>query len=262
MKTKRLVIIFSVLIVLTLLIVLVSAVFTVQSISVNWHTKPNVMTVASNENIISSSKIKYKSSVFALKKKDYLASIEKTNSYVKVESIEVKFPNKIVINVSEREPYYYLDMGSGEYAILDDDLKVLELVTNLYEYSSRFNITPIEMKVDATMLANTNIGSGDFLSIACTDTYTEFAHFIARIDYSPLRAKNTIKTIRLVNDNLYIYTHLGLDMYIDDIGVNFTDKVLRGFSIYEEYKDTYFEGTILCYDNNEYLSHKDIDTLK
>ena len=262
MKTKRLVIILSVLIVLTLLIVLVSAVFTVQSISVSWNTKPNVLTVASNEKIISSSKIKHKSSVFTLKKKDYIASIEKQNSYVKVDSIEVKFPNKIVINVSEREPYYYLNMGAGEYAVLDSDLKVLEIVTNITEYANKFNISPIEMKIDSTMLTNVSVGSGDFLALACTDTYTTFANFIARIDYSPLRAKNTIKTVRLVNDNLYIYTYLGLDMYIDDIGENFTDKVLKGFSIYEEYKDTYFEGTILCYDNNEYLSHEDIDTLK
>lgn len=247
---------------MTLLVVLVSAVFTVQSISVNWHTKPNVLTVENNDNIISSSKIKQKSSVFTLKKKDYIASIEKNNSYVKVDSIEVQFPNKVVIHVSEREPYYYLNIGVGEYAILDEDLKVLELTNDLNAYINKFGISPIEMNIDSTMIANLTIGSGDFLSVACTDTYTTFASFVSKIDYTPLKAKNTIKSIRLVNDNLYVYTYLGLDMYIDDIGNNFTDKLLYGFSVYEEYKDTYFEGTIMCYDNNTYLSHEDIDTLK
>lgn len=262
MKNKRLVIILSVLIVLTLLIVLVSAVFTVQSISVQWHTQPNVLTVNSNEKIISSSKIKEKSSVFTLKKKDYIASIEKNNAYVKVKSIEVKFPNKVVIHVCEREPYYYLNLSAGEYAILDADLKVLELTNNLKSYVDAFGVSPIEMNIDNTMIANMNIGSGDFLSVACTDTYTTLANYIARIDYSPLKAKNTIKSVRLVNDNLYIYTYLGLDMYIDDIDADFTDKVSKGFSAYEQFKDTYFEGTILCYDNNTYLSHEDIDTIK
>ena len=51
-------------------------------------------------------------------------------------------------------------------------------------------------------------------------------------------------------------------MYIDDIGADFTGKVSKGFSAYEQFKDTYFEGTILCYDNNTYLSHEDIDTIK
>lgn len=261
MKTKRLVIILSVLIGLTLLVVLLSAVFTVQSISVNWLTKPNVLTVESNENIISSSKIKEKTSVFTLKKKEYTSSIEKNNSYAKVEKIEVAFPNKVIIHVSEREPYFYLNIGNSEYAILDEDLKVLELTTDLNAYIRKFGISPIELNIDSTMIANLTIGSGDFLNIACTDTLVEFTGFISRINYNALRAKNTLKTVRLKNDNLYIYTQLGLDIYINDVDVDFTNKLLKGFSVYEQYKDTYFEGTIMCYDNNTYLTPNDMDTM-
>lgn len=261
MKTKRLVIILSVLIGLTLLVVLLSAVFTVQSISVNWLTKPNVLTVESNEKIISSSKIKEKTSVFTLKKKEYTASIEKNNAYAKVEKIEVAFPNKVIIHVSEREPYFYLNIGNSEYAILDEDLKVLELTTDLNAYIRKFGISPIELNIDSTMIANLTIGSGDFLNVACTDTLVEFTSFISRINYNALRAKNTLKTVRLKNDNFYIYTQLGLDIYINDVDVDFTNKLLKGFSVYEQYKDTYFEGTIMCYDNNTYLTPNDMATM-
>lgn len=261
MKVKRLAIILGVLIGLTCIIVLCSAVFTVQTITVNWLTKPNVLTVESNQNIISSSKIKNNSSVFTLKKKDYIASIEKNNSYAKVEKIEVKFPNKVVIHVREREPYYYLNLGGTEYAILDEELKVLELTNNLNAYVQNFGISPIEMSVDSTMISNLTIGSGDFLNIACTDTYKTFSSYISTINYSALRAKNTIKTVKLQNNNLYVYTYLGLNMYVNNITVNFTDKLLYGFSAYEQYKDSWFEGTIMCYDSNTYLVPTSIDEI-
>lgn len=259
MKTKRLVIILSVLIFLTLIIVLMSAVFTVRSIDVKWYTEPNVLTIANNEGIVDSSNIKMKSSVFTVNKKECTSRIEKAYSYIKVERVEIAFPNKVLIHVSEREPYFYLNMGD-DYAILDQEMKVLELTTNLTEYSNKFGITPVELNIDSTMYANITVDRGDFLDIACTDSVVGMTSFLKTISYTPIRAKNTLKTIRISNNDMYIYTDLGLNIYINDMNTKYNDKLLKGFSAYEQYKDNLFSGTVLCYTDNTYIVPEHIDT--
>lgn len=258
MKTKRLVIILSVLIFLTIIIVLCSAVFTVQSISVDWLTKPNVLTTSDNEEIISSSKIKMNSSVFTLKKQQYIDNIEKNKSYIEVVKIEVKFPNKVIIHAREREPYFYLDVGNSDFAILDKNLKVLELTDNLPNYITQFGISPVELNVDSTMIANLNLSRGDFLNIACSNTLKNLTSYLNTLEYNTLKCKNTFKTFMLKDNNLYIYTNLGLNIYIDNVNEDFNKKILYGISAYEQYKDSYSLGTILCYQNNYYLTNDDI----
>ncbi len=258
MKTKRLAIILSVLIFLTIIIVLCSAVFTVQNISVNWLTKPNVLTVDDNEDIISSSKIKMNSSVFTLKKQQYIENIEKSKSYIEVVKIEVKFPNKVVIHAREREPYFYLNLGNSDYAILDKELKVLELTNDLQNYIKLFGISPCELAVDSSMIANLNLSRGDFLNIAYTSMFKGITEYLQELNYDTLKAKNTFKTFMLKNNNLYIYTNLGLNIYINNVNDNLNKKLLYGVSAYEQYKDSYSTGTIVCYSNNFYLTNEDI----
>lgn len=260
MKNKRLVIILSVLIALTIVIVLCSAVFTVQTVSVNWLTKPNVLTVADNGSIISASKIKKNSSVFTLKKEEYIKNIEKSKGYIEVVKIEVKFPNKVIIHAREREPYYYLNVGVNEFAILDKNLKVLEITNDLNTYIKNFGLSPIELSLEGTVTANLTVSSGDFLNIMYGDLFKTFSNYLSLFeDYNtPTKAKVVIKNLTFEDNNLSIYTNLGLNIFIKDVNTNFKTKMQYGFSGYKQYKDSYSTGTILCYTNNTYFVLDDI----
>ena len=260
MKNKRLVIILSVLIALTIVIVLCSAVFTVQTVSVNWLTKPNVLTVQDNSSIVAASKIKKNSSVFTLKKQEYAKNIEKSKAYIEVVKIEVKFPNKVVIHAREREPYFYLNVGTNEYAILDKELKVLEITNDLNTYVKNFGLCPIELTLDGTITANLTVSSGDFLNIMYGELFKTFTSHLSKFDdyNTPTKAKVVIKNLTLKGKDLSIYTNLGLNIFIKDVDTNFKTKMQYGFSGYKQYKDTNSTGTILCYTNNTYFVLDDI----
>lgn len=258
MKTKRLVIILSVLIFITLIIVLCSAVFTVQTISVNWLTQPNVLTVSDNEEIIQNSAIKKYNSVFTLKKQDYIDNIEKNISYIKVVKIEVKFPNKVVIHAMERDPYYYIFLGGLEYMILDSEMKVLQITDDFTKYVTDFRISPIELDLDSTLYSNLDLGRGDFLNMVYSDTFKQFATLLSDYGFDSVKARRIVKTLSIKDGNLSIYTNLGLNIFINDYVTNFSDKMLRGFSAYEQYKDDYSTGTILCY-SSTYFVPEDIE---
>lgn len=259
MKTKRLIIILGVIIFLTLILVLCGAVFTVQKIEVDWATQPNVLTVNDNDDIIKSSKIKYKSSIFTLKKQTYINNIEKSKAYIEVLGIEIKFPNKVIIHAREREAYFYLNLGNQDYAILDKSLKVLELTQDVKEYANQFGISPIELNIESTYIANLNVQRGEQLKIACFDTLTNFTNYLNKLNYDTLRAKVTIKTVKLKDKDMGIYTNLGLNIYVNDITTDFNNKLLKGFSAYEQYKDEMSTGTILCYTNNCYYVNNGIE---
>ena len=131
MKTKRLIAIFIILAIVTLIVILGSVVFTVQSVSVDFLTTRIYSQNITDEEIISTANIPYSKSVFTLEKDVYTQALEKQYPYLKVESIETKFPNKISIHLSEREPLYAININdTGDYAILDKELKVLQLSTS------------------------------------------------------------------------------------------------------------------------------------
>lgn len=74
----------------------------------------------------------YKKSVLFTNTKESVDRIEKENPYVKVRQVIRKFPNKICIYISERVPRYRVADStiSGQWYILDDDFKVLDIATN------------------------------------------------------------------------------------------------------------------------------------
>ncbi len=140
MKTRRLIAIFITLAIITLIVVLCSVVFTVQSIDCNFLTSRVETVSISNEDIIKSSKIKHGSSVFNLKKDEYIEAIESTYPYIEVNTIEVQFPSKVVIHMSERVPVYYMELSGAtttDYCILDENMKVLELVSDLTKFDPK-----------------------------------------------------------------------------------------------------------------------------
>ena len=95
-----------------------------------------------------------------------ITKIEKANPYVKVEQIMRKFPNKLHIYVSEREPKYRIKDKEIEtkWYILDIEFKVLEVVDDIDNSSLKNETVELE-HISETLYV------GDFLANETERTY-------------------------------------------------------------------------------------------
>lgn len=102
----------------------------------------------------------YNSSVLLLNTKKSVEKIEKDHPYIKVQQVLRKFPNKLVVYVTERVPKYRVKDNdlTNKWYILDDEFKVLECVTT-EDVNSEFNAITVE-------IGNFNINAveGEFLN--------------------------------------------------------------------------------------------------
>ena len=140
MKTKRLIIILSIIAVFVVVVVLSSTVFTLKKVEINFYDKNDVLIEDNNtlqyfsqdsiEGIIKSGNFKFGRNMFLLKKKPYYSRLESKNPYLKVIDITAKFPDTLVVKVVEREEFYYTNLANNKCAILDGELKLLNIVDN------------------------------------------------------------------------------------------------------------------------------------
>lgn len=139
MKKRRLIAVVSILVIVIALIVLSSTVFSLNKVTLDFYdvtdakisdyTTLNHFVEDDFSDIISSGKFKKGQSIFTIKKSKHIDNLEKENPYLKVISIEIKFPNAINIKVIEREEFYYIQSGSTYY-VCDGELKVLRTKDN------------------------------------------------------------------------------------------------------------------------------------
>ena len=125
------------------LIVITSLLFMVNSITVE-ATSDLHLTASEEAEIVEDSKIVLHSNMFSLAENIAISYIELSHPYIKVISIERKFPSKVCINVSKRTPVLAMPLTDGTYALLDRELKVLELVPEVeYPYVTIISGTSI-----------------------------------------------------------------------------------------------------------------------
>lgn len=104
----------------------------------------------------------YKKSVLFTNTKESVEKIEKANPYIKVDQVIRKFPNKICVYVLERIPKYRMESSSsaGQWYILDDEFKVLEIVSESELDTNNFRSNTVEIKY----LKATKTSVGDFIN--------------------------------------------------------------------------------------------------
>lgn len=151
MKNKRLIILLSIFSFIILIVVLSSTVFTVKTstISVEWHSTTQVFSPQEdNKNIISVAS--QKENVMFYDKNLAKTNIEEKFPYAKVLKVERKFPNKIVLHLTERQEQYAIKVDD-EYYVLDDSAKVLcvysaEQFADIQNDSERFAPAVVEIE--------------------------------------------------------------------------------------------------------------------
>ena len=127
MRKKRLTIILIIFSILVLFIVFSSTIFILKSVDIRFLNAINILS-GKDEQIIESGEFNYNENVMLLNKKKYIDNLEKNNPYLKVVNLEVKFPNSLTINCVERKSLFCIK-NLEEYYLLDEDFKVLEVVS-------------------------------------------------------------------------------------------------------------------------------------
>lgn len=131
MTKKRIIIISIVVFVLALILVLFCAVFCVrrQQVTFTGERTENTINIT-DESIIQSANIRNGSSIFSLDRDKVIQNIETTFPYIKVIQVNLVSAIRVEITVRERYEMYYTEF-SGRYYIVDEELKVLNIVDTI-----------------------------------------------------------------------------------------------------------------------------------
>ena len=237
MKSKRLIAILGVLVFLIVLIVINSTLFTLQKISVNWLTSKYQLESVKDYQIVEN--IKLGQSIFLVQKDEIITTLEKENPYLRVVSVETKFPNKLVVHSAERESLYAIKLSDNEYAIVDELGKVLELTDDrIFEGAEAdLGTRPIVVNFDNLSLNLKDFEEGKNIGINYVETLISgFSKSLRESSYTPTTSKGVIKSIDVISlsesSKLSIQTRNGMVISINDMEKYTTDKLLLGFELY------------------------------
>ncbi len=244
MKSKRMIILISIAVLLVTIIVLSSTVFCLRKIDLTFYDKDDVqitdMTKLEHystddfDDIIANGEFKKGSSIFLINKSKYMDKLESNNPYLKVISLQIKFPNRIVIKAVERQEMYYVVSGE-EYVVLDTELKVLR----------KTELEPDLIKI-VGLPENSAYALGSFISgqESLADLYNDLVVSYVNLN----KAINMFSYVKIVDEqmseasvkSIELMTAYGEEdnksdgvvIKIQNISNNLEDKVFKAISIY------------------------------
>lgn len=236
MRNKKLIIIFSVVCVLTLLVVLNSVVFSVQHIDAYCY---NADDRELETTVVSNAGLKKGKSIFTVKEDKVISAVEHNVSNVRVRNIERKFPNRVCINYVKIFPYLELHRD-GKYYVCGNDARIMQIGDAAANAE-----TIIELKSDAP-LSDAQIG--DYLFREGDDDLrivTEILSTLERFGYH----QNMVEMIRLIDIRKagYAYIRMESGVTVKMIGTDgIFDKLWYAMSIYVNTDDAHKNsGTIV-----------------
>ena len=248
MKNKRLIVILGVLVFLTVLIVVNSTIFTLQSVSINWLTTKYELENIKDYQITED--VETGQSIFLVKKDQIASHLEKQYPYLRIVGIETKFPNKIVIHSAERECLYAIKLSDSEYAIIDELGKVLKLSNgSIFEGSEAdLGTRPIVINFKSMSLNLKDFVVGEYVGSSYIEyILSSLSQSLRETSYTPTTSKGVIKSIDVVSQGLTsevsIQTRNGMVLTIHEIEQLTTDKLLLAF---ERYNALHSEGFVDC----------------
>lgn len=255
MKSKRLIGFLVVLIFLTVLIVLNSTLFTLQKISVNWlTTKYNLQGV---KDYVMVDCIETGDSIFLLKKKEIVSTLEKKYPYLQVVSIETKFPNQIVIHSAERECLYAIYLSDTEYVLVDEKGKVLNFANSSIFAGSELKAKPIKVSFNSISRNPEQFSVGEYVKNEdIVNLLSQISLTFRESGYVPTTSKGVFVSIDVTSmgqDGVEVYFKVknGMTIAIKDALNLTTEKFLLGLSVYNKHhQDGVVEGCIEVWHNN------------
>lgn len=245
MKKRRLFVIFSIMIIFVMIFLLSSPLFRLNAVYVAFYDKDyNEISLSKNsvyttkksvENIIEQGNFDYGSLIFFIHKNKYSRSIEEALPYIKVLSIVTLFPNKIRLNLQEREEKLSIVSPEG-YCVLDKEFKLLRHTTEnphllpLIFVSERgsevsfFDFFEISAQAfsDGTFLSDNNhvFQSIENMFYILEHMDTTFGSFL--LDISIQKNAENIVTLTIRSTSPY-----GVKLIVEDVMVDFEYKLQK-----------------------------------
>ena len=258
MKNKRLIIILSVFSFLVLIAVLCSTVFTVKSVSLRWLTTTNLLNQKDSEII---EDVQLGESVFLVDKEAIITKLENKYPYLKVVSVEVQFPNKLVVHTAERQSLYSLKIKDNKHVIMDAECKVLAFATD--SKLDSMSQKPIPLTLDGYVYNEINFEESKVAELGwIKNIINNFSIALYQCGYEEVDSKNIISSIEIDvsghNEEIQIgmaykdiYGKGGVNIEIQEISQNLSAKFIYAMEAYAELSaEEKSEGLIRVYSNS------------
>lgn len=266
---------FIVLLVVVVVVILSSTVFTLRNVELCFYDSSNNLiedyeaglkhfTEGDTQDIIDSGEFKMGKNIFLIKKQPSIDKIEAKFPYIKVIGISATFPDGFKIKARERTETFSINLASGQFAICDSELKILDIKdsVNKFDYialrglglnsaeKGKFLTGENEIKVLKKLSSefNANRYSNEasiknFESIRIEDKY--------KTDSPQSKCPNLIIQTRVYNAD--DSTMAGVKIEVENINANFESKLNKALSIYSMYlaegSVKSRSGTIIIYDS-------------
>ncbi len=248
MKSKKLIVFLSSLVFLTVLIVLNSTIFTLQKVSVNWLTTKYELTYIKDYDIIDN--VSLGDSIFLVNKEGVASLLEKKYPYLRVVSIETKFPNHIVVHSAERENLYAVKLSDNEYAVIDELGKVLNISNSTIFAGSELGAKPIRVIFNSLPLSVKDFVIGQTAAVdSVVELLTQLSYTLRESNYSPTNSKGVFLSIEITatgtGNEVRMTTRNGMIICLKEAGNLTTEKFLLALERYNYYhQEGVVSGTI------------------
>lgn len=226
------------------IIVLSSAVFSLKTTELNFLSTTHQLN--DNESILNSAQFEYGQSIFFINRDSYIENLEQNNPYLKVVSLEVVFPNKLIVHAVERNEMYAFKLSNNTYAITDDELKVLAIKPTFV--NSTDNAVQVFLYNENIPLANAVLGQTIVLNGANIELLKSFSKNSREWENNLANLRANIKQITLNYEQantLNIEMRQGVHIIIVKANEFLSDKLQMGYSVYDSNEIDRTTGIIL-----------------
>lgn len=229
MRNKKLIILFSVLVAITLLVVFNSVLFSVQHVNAYC---ANMEVSEYESKVLSSHGIKRGTSIFSVNKNKVTKRIKSAVPQVRILNIEKKFPNRIWINYVEVREYVKITEGATTY-FLNNDMAVMRIEDGLGEDSGA-----IRLKVNGSV---SNPAVGDELvldtpsGLSVASVVTDIFSGLERLGYYD-SVIDLFDEIDLTGNMIVISTCAGMKWKIVT-ATNIAEKLRLALSVFYEFDE-------------------------
>lgn len=239
MRNKRLLIIFGILLSLTLLIAIGSAIFSIKTVDAYCYNYDDETLIA---DVLKDKDKLMGKSVFALNEAQLIRDIENRVGGIKVVNIERLFPDRVSINFVKLYDYFEVYYG-GNYYISGIDGKI----TDKLEQSRGDSVIHIRLN-----LTEEPVVGGTFDSAKRFGALQDIINMLERLNFRDTNAPALIKTIDLSYSEaaIYVSTRAGVVIKIihDD---NAGEKLRRALSLYTAKPEYRTSGMIRVVNTDE-----------
>ena len=181
-------------------------------------------------------------SIFLINKNEIVGELEKKYPFMRVVSIETKFPNKLVIHSAERESLFAVELSNNEFAIIDGMGKVLKYTNSSIFAGHDLGTKPIKLYFGNSISINPEhfvIGE-NVKEIKIVSLVNQISKALLESGYSPTTSKGVFTSISVdttvEGSTVNMQTRNDMIIKLNNAEQFMTDKLLLGLQLYNTWQ--------------------------